>query len=156
MTALDDARALAKKDRDWYISERSTSDAMALSMRQEFDRTWGAVTAAFRPTVDALAAALAEVTVDPAACPYCEGTGWVFLDKSYDGYAAGRGGPKPVPYVEPDDTNGGYEPCVRCNSDEEVAFGSGDKVKPWPRWSADEAREIAEVVCKLIGLTIDA
>lgn len=84
-------------------------------------------------------ATLRAVMVDPSTCVYCEGTGWIFLDKSYDGYAVNGG----QPYIEPDDTNGGYEPCGRCNSDEEVAFGSGDKVKPWRRWRDNEIAEIA-------------
>lgn len=76
--------------------------------------------------------------VDPTQCPYCEGKGWVFLDKSYDGYAL-HGGP---PYVEPDDLNGGYEACGRCNPDHEVEFGSGELVKPWRRWTDEQVDQI--------------
>lgn len=82
--------------------------------------------------------ALQAKMVDPTQCPYCEGKGWVFLDKSYDGYAL-HGGP---PYVEPDDLNGGYEACGRCNPDHEVEFGSGELVKPWRRWTDAQVDEI--------------
>lgn len=84
--------------------------------------------------------ALQAKMVDPTQCPYCEGKGWVFLDKSYDGYAL-HGGP---PYVEPDDLNGGYEPCGRCNSDREVEFEDRltVKVKPWRRWTDEQVDEI--------------
>lgn len=87
---------------------------------------------------------LRAVMVNPTDCPYCEGTGWVFNDKSYDGYPYGRG-----PYIEPDDLNGGYHACTRCNSDHEVDFDSrekGVKVEPWRRWDDDE---IAEIVAAL-------
>lgn len=83
---------------------------------------------------------LRAVMVDPKSCAYCQGTGWVFLDKSYDGYPSGRG-----PYVEPDDLNGGYEACGDCNDDREIDFDSsqkGERVKPWRRWTDDEVDEI--------------
>lgn len=98
-----------------------------------------ALAAAGLPALLDAAATLRAVMVDPSTCGYCEGTGWIFLDKSYDGYAVNGG----QPYIEPDDTNGGYEPCGRCNSDEEVEFGSGDKVKPWRRWTDEQVAEIA-------------
>lgn len=104
---------------------------------------WGldrdaAFTAAALPDVGAK---LRAVMVDPSDCPYCEGSGWCFNDKSYDGYPHGRG-----PYVEPDDLNGGYSPCPRCNDDREVDFGSGDKVAPWRKFSD---AEVAEIVAAL-------
>lgn len=97
---------------------------------------WGIQVLA-RPTV-LIRTVLAATMVDPADCAYCEGTGWIFQDKSYDGYAFHGG----QPYVEPDDLNGGYEACGRCNSDREVEFGSGEKVKPWRRWTDDQITEI--------------
>lgn len=99
------------------------------------DQKWGIQVLALPH--DLIRTLLQTTMVDPTQCAYCEGTGWVFLDKSYDGYPYGRG-----PYVEPDDLNGGYEPCGRCNSDREVEFGSGEKVKPWRRWDDEDVDEI--------------
>lgn len=94
-------------------------------------------------------AKLRAALVDPKDCGYCEGTGWVFLDKSYDGYAVNHG----RPYIEPDDLNGGYEPCGRCNDDLEVEFGSGEKVKPWRRWDDGEIAEILAVLAPSYSVT---
>jgi hypothetical protein len=126
---------LGPTDRD-HRPEDVLLDAVQRIYLPHDHQKWGIQVLAL--PLDGIRTALQTTMVNPADCGYCEGTGWVFLDKSYDGYAA-NGGP---PYVEPDDLNGGYEPCGRCNDDLEVEFGSGEKVKPWRRWSDAQVEEI--------------